>query len=292
MVKPITWFFWMMISSLSSVHAHSRQDENISALPIVGSEIQICHDCPAFIRVPDAPKTMRPIRFVAKYELTWDKYLAAYDAGKCKIPNPNNGMGAKPKPNDFLANVEKLRVEWPANKLGPAEVQCYIDWLQEKTPYTVALPTPEEWEWFARAGRLNAKFPWGDDPDASKEALCGNEAIETLRRPPLTSMPIRHHMSGGVAPGQFPPNNWGLYDIMGSLYELTSTVISGAEKLRQHPDSKWAKFTKDKDNMVVKGGDSLFCGWDKKGISGQNTVVIWDGSFSADVAVRLILIEK
>lgn len=258
----------------------------------IGSELQICPDCPAFVRVPDAPREMRPIRFVAKYELTWNNYLAAYDAGRCTIPNPNTGIRFKKGPNDLLADVESLRIDWPANQLGPAEVQCYIGWLQEKTPYLVALPGAAEWEWFARAGRASAKFPWGNEPDASKEALCGNANIEKLRLPPAAmGIASRGHMSG-VAPGQFSPNDWGLYDVMGSLYELTSVVISGEDAYRKNPDSEWAAFTRNRERAVLKGGDTAFCDWSKEGISGQTTAVVWDGRYTTSVAVRLVLIER
>ena len=258
----------------------------------IGGELQICRDCPDFVRVPDAPQGIRPIRFVAKYELTWNNYLAAYDAGRCNIPNPNTGIRYKKGPNDLLADVESLRIDWPANQLGPNEVKCYIAWLQEKTPYLVALPDVEEWEWFARAGRTNAKFPWGNEPDANKEALCGNTNIEKLRLPPATmALASRAHMQG-VAPGQFPPNDWGLYDVMGSLYELTSVVISGKDWYVQHPDSRWASYTKNRDHAVLKGGDNAFCDWSKEGISGQATAVIWDGRYTTSVAIRLVFVER
>lgn len=259
------------------------------ALP-VGAELNICNDCPVFVRVPDSPKGMRPIRFVAKFELTWNNYLAAYNAGRCAIPNPHTAISSK-GPNDLLADVKSLYIDWPASKLGPVEVRCYIGWLQEKTPYIVRLPDSKEWEWFARVGRANAKFPWGDDPDPNKEALCGNARVEKLRIPPAAMGVSRGHMHG-VAPGQFPPNDWGLYDIMGSLYELTSVTISGEEWYRQNPDSKFAEQTRNEVRTVVKGGSIYFCDWSENGISGQSTVYTVDDHYSFDVAIRLVLIEK
>lgn len=259
------------------------------ALP-VGAELKICSDCPVFVRVPDAPKGMRAIRFVAKFELTWNNYLAAYDAGRCAIPNPHTGISTK-GPNDLLADVESLYIDWPASKLGPVEIQCYIGWLQEKTPYIIALPAAKEWEWFARAGRTNAKFPWGNDPDPNREALCGNTRVERLRIPPATMGASREHMHG-VAPGQFPPNDWGLHDIMGSLPEMTSVTISGEDWYRQHPNSKFAERTRDESRAVVKGGSIYFCDWSENGISSQSTVSTVDDHYSFDVAIRLILIKK
>lgn len=104
------------------------------------AELSVCEDCPVFVKVPAAPAPLRPIRYVSKFELTWNNYLAAYDGGACTIPNPN----APPQlsgPNDILPHLDKYRIDWPVTKLGVRDIQCYIDWLQKKTNYRVALPT-------------------------------------------------------------------------------------------------------------------------------------------------------
>lgn len=280
---------FILFAPASAENGGATDEPQIAA--VVGADVRLCEVCPTFVRVPDAPETLRPIRMVAKYELTWKDYLAAYDAGRCNIPNPNVALRTEPGPNDLLASVDKLRVVWPANKLGPAEVQCYIAWLQEMTSYVVALPSPQEWEWFARAGRVNSKFPWGNDPDPSKEALCGNAAAKNLGYPPHSTGLARQHLVGGVAPGQFPPNDWGLHDIMGSLLELTSVTFSGAEHFKKYPDSKWAAFNKERYYVVLKGGALQHCNWKDQGILTQSNTVIWNGSYRASVAVRLILVD-
>lgn len=71
------------------------------------AELSVCEDCPVFVKVAAAPAPLRPIRYVSKFELTWNNYLAAYDGGACTIPNPN----APPQlsgPNDILPHLDKL----------------------------------------------------------------------------------------------------------------------------------------------------------------------------------------
>lgn len=256
----------------------------------INSELNICKDCPIFVRVPSAPGGMRRIMYVSKYELTWNNYLAAYDAGSCSIPNPNSG-DKQPGPNDILPNLEQFRLDWPIEQLGPAEVKCYIDWLQMKTKLLVALPTGQEWEWFARAGKAGAKFPWGDTAEPNHEALFGTSVDLRYKQP------IEYRKGGkyltGVKIGLFPPNSWGLYDIMGNVRELTSQATSGEERLRQHPDDRLDRLTRDKDSVLIKGSNSYDSKWSDVGISDNRyKVIIWNGRYMANVGVRLILVES
>jgi len=255
----------------------------------IGRELTLCaKGCPTFVRVPPAPKGMRPIRFVAKFELTWNEYWAAFDAGVCKIPQPNLGPGSTTK-NTIPDNINYLRIDWPIGQLGPADVQCYMAWLQKSTGYIVALPSESEWEWFARAGRVDAKYPWGDDADPSREALYGNPIG---RRLPI---PVENRFGGeyvsGAKGGQFAPNNWGIYDLMGSERELTSDIVSGEELYRRNPKSKFSLIFRNNKNVALKGSDASDPEWASIGISGRRFGMILDDHYSTAVSVRLILIE-
>lgn len=81
--------------------------------------------------------------------------------------------------------------------------RAYCQWLSEKTGQRYRLPTEAEWENAARAGARTA-WPWGDAPDESR--------LQGLRS------------SGGKGPapvGLFPPNAWGLHDMLGNVWEWT-----------------------------------------------------------------------
>jgi formylglycine-generating enzyme required for sulfatase activity len=72
------------------------------------------------------------------------------------------------------------------------------------TTVRYALPTEAQWEKAARGGRIQARYPWGDEPPYER-ADCqrfGQFAIQPVRA--------------------FPPNDYGLYAMSGGLWEWTA----------------------------------------------------------------------
>ena len=62
------------------------------------------------------------------------------------------------------------------------------------------MPTEAEWEKAARGGAIGWKYPWGDSIDFNK----ANYNMNT----------------GGTTPvGNYSPNSYGLYDIVGNVWE-------------------------------------------------------------------------
>ncbi len=93
------------------------------------------------------------------------------------------------------------------------EAQAYVQWLSRKTGRAYRLPTEAEWEYAARAGTSTA-FPWGKDAshdwaNYGADACC-TPATEGADRWVNTS-PIR----------SFPPNGFGLYDMIGNVWQWT-----------------------------------------------------------------------
>lgn len=75
---------------------------------------------------------------------------------------------------------------------------------------------PEEWEWeyFARAGSTTV-FPWGN-------SLNGTEANVDGRHPYGTT--VKGPYLGRACPvGSYQPNFWGLYDVIGNVWEWCQT---------------------------------------------------------------------
>lgn len=92
----------------------------------------------------------------------------------------------------------------PVTQISGEDARAYAKWIGGR------LPQLDEWETAARAG-ATTRYPWGD-PYMAKSANTWN-GINHLKNTRedgwvLTS-PVR----------SFPPNAWGLYDVIGNVFE-------------------------------------------------------------------------
>ena len=65
------------------------------------------------------------------------------------------------------------------------------------------LPSEAEWEFAARGGQPNPRYPWGDEKPAPDRANFAESGI--------------HHP---VPVGSYPPNPYGVYDLAGNVWEF------------------------------------------------------------------------
>ena len=100
------------------------------------------------------------------------------------------------------------------------EATEFAQWLtkQPGSRYTFRLPTEAEWEYAVRAGTTTARF-WGDNPnDACDYANVADQAAKRQ----WSDWTI-HECNDGYAVtalvGQFRPNAFGLYDMIGNVWE-------------------------------------------------------------------------
>ena len=119
----------------------------------------------------------------------------------------------------------------PVSCVSWHDVQAYIDWLNRETGHQFRLPTEAEWEYAARAGTQGARF-WGGDED-TPACRHANPADKGQGWDFGFACDDGHEW---VAPvGTFAPNGWGLFDMLGNVWEWTCSEYDadyrGAERL-------------------------------------------------------------
>lgn len=123
------------------------------------------------------------------------------------------------------------------------DAHAYLQWLSQISQQPYRLPTEAEWEYAARAGSTAAR-PWGPDPDSNyantgTETCCGPR-VSKGDRWPYTS-PV----------GSFPPNAFGLFDMIGDVWQWTMNC--GSADYTQ-PDTPDLDATSCRTHVVRGGG--------------------------------------
>jgi len=100
----------------------------------------------------------------------------------------------------------------PVTQISGADAQAYCRWAE------LRLPTLEEWEVAARAG-ATTRYPWGDDynPKMANTWNGANHLKNTLEDGYVYTAPVK----------SYPPNAWGLYDVIGNVFEYCSGRLPG-----------------------------------------------------------------
>ena len=169
----------------------------------IGAAFRDCANCPEMVPLSwqvlglNSPSSnTAPMRglglAVGKYELLFEEWDACFAEGGCRRWLPDRGIG---------------RSRFPAFGMSRTDAEQYIQWLSKKTGQSYRLLDELEWQSAARGGAQVAAAD-RDEPLLGR-VNCRN--CNTI-------------WDGRLAPaGQFSANDFGLHDMIGNLWELTST---------------------------------------------------------------------
>ena len=130
---------------------------------------------------------------IGRYEVTFDEYdRFAKATGRDRPNEEGKGRGIHPV----------INVSWD-------DANAYTVWLSKQTGQKYRLPTEAEWEYAARAG-TETKYWWGNEIGFN-QANCWNRSCGDSFD---FTAPV----------GSFSPNQFGLYDTVGNVWEWTCSA--------------------------------------------------------------------
>ena len=124
----------------------------------------------------------------------------------------------------------------PVDNISYDEIRTFIRQMNKGLYFPTtgfSLPTEAQWERAARGGLESAHFPWGND-------LAEHKYVKLVG-------------SGPLAPGSFPENGFGLYDMAGNVAEICSDEYQ-TDSYRESMYYKPKVFRKKDKPVVVRGG--------------------------------------
>ena len=161
---------------------------------------------------------------VSKFELTFADWDACVGSGGCNGFRPSDqgwGRGQQPV----------INVSWD-------DAQGYVAWLSLVTGKPYRLLSEAEYEYATRAGTTTA-YPWGDNIGKSNAncAVCGSQ-FDNKQTAPV---------------GTFVPNRFGLYDMVGNVFQWVEDCWHENYNGAPTDGSAWLEGA-NCDGRVVRGG--------------------------------------
>jgi formylglycine-generating enzyme len=142
--------------------------------------------------------------WMGKYEVTNSQYRtfdSSHDSKSLKGASLNDD------------NMPVVKVSWH-------DGEKFTQWLSTKGNGTFRIPTEAEWEYTARAG-TNSQRHWGNGEE--KACQYGNvynpQKSSVFFLPDPVTFPCTDQFKITAPVGQFSPNQFGLHDMMGNVWE-------------------------------------------------------------------------
>jgi len=111
-------------------------------------------------------------------------------------------------PSHWIGNKPPFGQEmWPVVNVSFEDATAFAGWRSKRDGINYRLPTEEEWEYAARNGEQSDLYPWGPD---------WKDKVAVLKDATPAAV-------GSRAEGK---NKWGVFDLIGNVWEWTSSKAS------------------------------------------------------------------
>jgi formylglycine-generating enzyme required for sulfatase activity len=165
---------------------------------------------------------------VGKYAVTFDDWDVCVRDGGCAYNPGDEGWGRGRRP--------VINVSWN-------DAQEYIQWLSAKTGKTYRLLSEAEWEYAARAGS-STSFHTGANINPTQANYDTSKSFAGSATAP--------HKRQTAPVGSYQPNQFGLYDVHGNVWEWTEDCWNG--NCNGAPTQGEAWTSGDCGRRVLRGG--------------------------------------
>ena len=134
------------------------------------------------------------------------------------------------------------------------DASAYVQWLSQNTGKSYRLLSESEWEYAARAGTTTYRY-WGDDGNMYCAYANGGDQAAKAQVPGASNWALATCNDGYAytAPvGSFQPNRFGLYDMLGNIWQWTQDCWNGSYSAAPTDGSAWTQG--NCSQRVLRGG--------------------------------------
>jgi len=174
--------------------------------------------------------------WIDKYPVTCKEYRQFMEAGGYQKAEFWSEEGWKWLGSNPVAHP----LYWSESKDWDNHPVCGVSWYEAEAYARFVgkrLPTEAEWE-KAATGLEKSIYPWGNNPPEAKFANYGTLVGHTT--------PVNAYPAGKSA--------FGCYDLLGNVWEWTSTWFDGYSGFKSYPYAGYSAVYFDRQHRVLKGG--------------------------------------
>ena len=203
---------------------------------------------------------------LGRYEVTVRQYAAFIEttrhdsADTCRVYNDDGSLFVTTAGVTWRTPGFEQSDGSPAVCMSWHDAAAYAQWMADRTNQPYRLPTEAEWEYGARAGSASARH-WGNDLDETcRFANVGDLDMAEKTGWRNRQFTCRDGFAFTAPVGRYHPNEFGLYDMLGNVWEFIEDCWHHTHADRPTDASVWRGSACAKTRMT-KGGSWSHYPW-------------------------------